>query len=254
MLRSVPANPPLVNAARQARVICETRTPLKTTPDTYVHGVTFWRRAAVWPLSAFLRLWWRTIKVDVPGQNLDEILLQGEPTIFVLWHNRLFVAADMVRRFRASHPLYCLISASSDGAWLTALFSLVGIRTVRGSSSRLGREAAGELLEALGKGNDVGITPDGPRGPCYEMKPGALVVARRSQSRVVLVGMDFESSWRLSSWDGFHIPKPFSRVHMRFLVALPGELEDRDEAALALGRRLAELNPDRKSAPVRKRA
>jgi hypothetical protein len=253
MHRSVPAIAQLVNAARQGCVICETRTPLKPHPD-HVHEIKLWRRIAIWPLSAFLRLWWRTIRVELPAKDLETICLQGEPTIYVLWHNRLFIAADMARRFRAGHPLYCLISASNDGAWLTALFASVGIRTVRGSSSKLGREATGELIEALAKGYDVGITPDGPRGPCYHMKPGALVVARRARTRVVLAGFDFESSWRLSSWDGFHIPKPFSTVHMRFFVAGPNELEDRDEAAIELGRRLEELNPDRKPAPVRKRA
>jgi lysophospholipid acyltransferase (LPLAT)-like uncharacterized protein len=250
----VPAKPRLVNAARQACVICETRAPLKTPPQAHVHGATLWRRIAIWPLSAFLGLWWRTIRINIPDEDRNVVALQGEPTVFILWHNRLFMAPDIVRRFRAGHPISCLVSASRDGAWLTALFSLIGMRTVRGSSSRQGREAAGGLLEALRDGHDVGITPDGPRGPCYDMKPGALVVARRSRARVVLSGFDFESSWRLGSWDGFHVPKPFSRVHMRFEVAPPGELEDRDEAALELGRRLGRLNPDRKPAPVRRKA
>jgi len=208
----------------------------------------------VWPLSALVRLWWRSLRVAVPEEDLRTICLQGEPTIFILWHNRLFMAGDMARRFRGGHPLYCLISASNDGAWLTAFFSSVGLRSVRGSSSRHGREAASGLLEALGAGNDVGITPDGPRGPCYEMKPGALVVARRGQTRVVLIGIDFESSWRLASWDGFHIPKPFSRIRMRFEEARTDESGDRDAAARDWGRRLAEMNPDRVPAPVRRRA
>jgi lysophospholipid acyltransferase (LPLAT)-like uncharacterized protein len=254
MHRSVPAIGRLVNAARQLCGICETKAPLNTPSESYVHGINLWRRIAIWPLSAFLRLWWRTIRVEIPAKDLETIILQGDPTIYILWHNRLFAAADVVRRFRAGHPLCCLISASEDGAWLTALFSSFGIRTVRGSSSRLGREATAELIGALANGYDVGITPDGPRGPCYKMKPGALVVARRARTRVVLVGFDYESSWRLGSWDGFHIPKPLSLIHMRFEVAGPDELEDRDEAAADLGRRLAELNPDRKPAPVRRPA
>lgn len=190
----------------------------------------------------------------IPDGDLKVVTHQGEPTIFVLWHNRLFMAADVVRRYRAGHPLYSLISASNDGAWLAALFGALDLRAVRGSSSRMGREAASDLVDVLRQGCDVGITPDGPRGPSYEMKPGALVVARRSRCRVVLAGMDFESSWRISSWDGFHIPRPFSRIHMRFVTVEPNELEDRDEAASQLGRRLVELNPDRTPAPVRSRA
>ncbi len=66
--------------------------------------------------------------------------------------------------------------------------------------------------------------------------------------------MDFESSWRLASWDGFHLPRPFSAVHMRFETAGADELDERDEAARGLGRRLSSMNPDRIPAPVRRRA
>jgi lysophospholipid acyltransferase (LPLAT)-like uncharacterized protein len=201
-----------------------------------------------------VRLWWLTLRVTVPDEDLRVITLQGEPTLFVQWHNRLFLTADIVRRYRGGHPIYSMISASGDGAWLAAFFSSMGLRAVRGSSSRRGREAATAMVGMLRGGCDAGITPDGPRGPVYEMKPGALIVARRARPRVVLVGIDFESSWRVASWDGFHLPKPFSRVLMRFVTVEPGELDDRDEAARSLGRRLSELNPDRIPAPVRRRA
>ena len=254
MPRSVPAKPGFVNAARQARVICETRAALNTPPERHVHGLPLWWRALTWPLAAIVRIWSMTLRMEFPAEELRNITLLGEPIIFVLWHNRLFIAAEVVRRFRAGHPLYGLVSASRDGAWLAAFFSIAGLRAVRGSSSRLGREAATALVEELRDGNDVGITPDGPRGPVYEMKPGALIVARRARARVMLVGMDYESSWRLRSWDGFHVPKPFSRVHMRCVAVEAGALDNRDEAARQLGGRLAEINPDRKPAPVRRRA
>jgi hypothetical protein len=86
------------------------------------------------------------------------------------------------------------------------------------------------------------------------MKPGTLIVARRARARIVLAGFDFESSWRLASWDGFHLPKPFSIVHMRFQAPAPDEFDDSDEAARDLGRRLAALNPDRRPAPLRRPA
>jgi len=195
-----------------------------------------------------------TIRIRMPEGDLGVIESQAQPTIFVLWHNRLFMTPEIFRRYRKGSRLYSLISASRDGAWLAAFFSAMGMHAVRGSSSRFGREAATALLEMLRAGDDVGITPDGPRGPAYEMKPGALIVARRARTRVVLLGMDFESSWRLSSWDGFHLPRPFSRVHMRFEAVAPEAFDERDEASRRLGQRLVELNPDRIAAPVRKPA
>lgn len=168
------------------------------------------------------------------------------PVAIVLWHNRLFLAAEIVRRYRQGRPAYALVSASKDGAWLTAFFSLAGMRTVRGSSSRLGREAATALVDVLKAGFDVGITPDGPRGPIYELKPGSIIVARRTKAPMLLVGAEFESAWQLNSWDRFVIPKPFSRVRMRCEIIGNEQLTDRDGAAKLIEARLHELNPDLK--------
>jgi lysophospholipid acyltransferase (LPLAT)-like uncharacterized protein len=252
MHRSVPANPALVNAARQAGVNCETRASLNTPPEEYVHSFPLWRRAAVWPLAALVRLWLMTLRVEGPPEDLLAAA-RDEPILFVCWHNRLFIMAELARRFRGARPLYGLISASRDGAWLAAFFSACGLRAVRGSSSRLGHEGARALVNVLRSGSDAGITPDGPLGPAYEMKAGALVVARRAQRTVALLGVDYESSWRLRTWDGFHVPKPFSRVHLRLEVFAVDPRGDRDESARRMGRILAEINPDRKPAPVRRR-
>jgi len=166
------------------------------------------------------------------------------PVVFMLWHNRLFLAPECYRRYRNRRPIYALISASRDGAWLAAFFSLIGMRAVRGSSSRLGREAASLLVEVLREGRDVGVTPDGPRGPCYEFKPGALVVAQLAAAPVLLFGVKYHSAWRLKSWDGFYLPKPFSRVALRCELAPDGVADDRDTGAQRIATRLREINPD----------
>jgi lysophospholipid acyltransferase (LPLAT)-like uncharacterized protein len=198
-----------------------------------------------------VRLWGSTVRFEIPQEDRLVISSAGRPTIFVLWHNRLFLVAEIVRRFRGGHRVHGLVSASKDGAWLAAYYSVAGLGAVRGSSSRLGREAATALVGTLRGGHDIGITPDGPRGPVYEMKPGAMIVARRAQARVILIGIDFESSWRLPSWDGFHLPRPFSRVHMRFVELGAEEIQRRGEDVDDLGGRLLAINPDRKTAPVR---
>ena len=248
------ANGGLVNAARQGRPKCETSAVLNTTPERREPTIALWRQVAIWPVAGLVRLWLSTIRIEMDEPDKAIITARGEPTLYLLWHNRLFMTSEIFHRYRNGQPVYGLISASSDGAWLAAYFYAVGMRAVRGSSSRGGREAASGLVEVLRQGYDVGVTPDGPRGPVYVMKPGALIVARRAQKRVALVGMDFESAWRVSSWDGFHLPRPFSRVRLRFEL-VPGEqLEDRDGAAHRIGARLVELNPDRTPAPVRRRA
>lgn len=197
-----------------------------------------------------IRLWVRTLRFEETPEDVRNFTKCDEPVAMVLWHNRLFLAAMIFLRYRRSRRTYALVSASSDGAWLDAFFSLIGLNTVRGSSHKLGREAVSALVEVLRAGHDVGITPDGPRGPIYELKPGALIVTRRTRVPILLIGADFASAWRFNkSWDRFYLPKPFSRVRMRCELVLPEELADRDAAAARLQARLLELNPDRDFTP-----
>lgn len=198
----------------------------------------------LWPFGVLLKLWGRSLRFEASEADLQAYMKKDVPVAIVLWHNRLFLAAEIVRRYRQGRPAYALVSASQDGAWLSAFFSLAGMRTVRGSSSRLGREAATALVDVLRAGYDVGITPDGPRGPRYELKPGSIIVARRTRAPMLLVGAEFESAWQLKSWDRFVIPKPFSRVRMRCEVVTSDRLADRDVAAAEVQSRLIALNPD----------
>ncbi|MBI5768922.1 MAG: lysophospholipid acyltransferase family protein [Verrucomicrobia bacterium] len=199
----------------------------------------------VWPAAMLMKLWGMSLRFEETPEDIAAYTKNDEPVVMVLWHNRLFLAAEIVRRYRAGRVPYALVSASQDGAWLTAFFALVGLRTVRGSSSRFGREAATELVELLRAGNDIGITPDGPRGPCYELKPGAIIVPRRTGAPLLLIGGEFSSAWRLRSWDRFYIPRPFSRVRMRCELVTNDQLADRDAAAARIQARLLALNPDR---------
>ena len=204
----------------------------------------------MWPLAYLVRLWGRTLRFDTTPEDVRNYSKRDVPVAFVLWHNRLFLASEIYRRYRVGRPLYALISASKDGAWLTAFFAMVGgMEAVRGSSSRLGREAASALVDVQRAGHDIGITPDGPRGPCYDFKSGAIIVPRRTGAPLLLVGGEFESAWQLRSWDRFYLPKPFSRVRMRCELIENEQLADRDAAAAKIRARLLALNPDHDAPP-----
>lgn len=212
-------------------------------PDPTVHHVAGWRRALVWPLAALTRLWGGTLRLDMDAATRSVLEKHDEPVVFALWHNRLFLAAEVYRRHRHGRRLCALISASEDGAWLAAYFSHLGMEAARGSSSRLGRQAAAGMIDALRAGHDGGITPDGPRGPRYVFKPGAIVMVRASGAALILLGCRFSSAWRLKSWDRFCLPRPFSRLAVRAEV-IPAEMLDQPDAAAALGQRLREFSPD----------
>jgi lysophospholipid acyltransferase (LPLAT)-like uncharacterized protein len=213
-----------------------------TKPQAHVvHG---WRRLLLWPLALLARAWNRTLRFEASEDYRQAMAQSDRPVVFLFWHNRLFVAAEIYRRFRGGRATYGLVSASRDGAWLAAFFSLMDMKAVRGSSSRGGREAVAAMVEVLRGGHGLGITPDGPRGPRYDFKDGGLVVARRAGARVLLLGMEFTSAWRLRSWDGFYLPKPFSRVRLRSTWVPDEVLNERDNTSTALRAQLLALNPE----------
>jgi lysophospholipid acyltransferase (LPLAT)-like uncharacterized protein len=74
-----------------------------------------------------------------------------------------------------------------------------------------------ELIRLVDSGFDVGITPDGPRGPRYTFNPGAITLAQKTGAKILPIRVIYSKYWRLKSWDGFMIPKPFSRVEVTLL-------------------------------------
>jgi len=95
--------------------------------------------------------------------------------IFVFWHNRIFLMPYLFRKHwhtRQRDRVAVLVSASKDGEHLARVLSKFNLICVRGSSSRRGKEALRELARLVEEGYDVGITPDGPRGPKYHCQDG----------------------------------------------------------------------------------
>jgi lysophospholipid acyltransferase (LPLAT)-like uncharacterized protein len=217
--------------------------------DSTVYQVRGWRLLAVWLLGLVVRDWCRTLRFEASAADLEAGRHASEPIMILIWHNRLFVAPWVMRVLRTQRPVYALVSASRDGAVLARFFGFVGIDAVRGSSSRLGREALHELIGCQRAGNDMAVTPDGPRGPVYEMKPGALLAARRTRSPLLLYGFSFAKAWRLRSWDRFNVPRPFSRVVFRCEKIDPHTLGHGAEAVAKLRARLLELSGE-PAAPV----
>ena len=176
-------------------------------------------RLARW-LIAFgfwlLQIWARTLRYEVD----DRADVVGKPVsenyIAALWHNRLLLISFALKKFLPQRPGAGLISASRDGDLIADLTRRFGFDVVRGSSSRLGASALRELENVLAFGHDVLITPDGPRGPAYELGPGIVFLAQKTGAAVVPINMEFSSCWRVNSWDGFILPHPFAKVRVIF--------------------------------------
>lgn len=177
-----------------------------------------WREEAaafsIWMAGRLLVATWRFELVDQSGMDLART---NEPVIYALWHNRLAATLAIfywLEKEGYSKRIAGLISASRDGALLARTVGKFGLRAVRGSSSRRGPQALLELRTALQEGWQVAITPDGPRGPKYEVKPGIISLAQLSGVPIIPVGVHFGSKARLRSWDSFQVPFPFSRCQV----------------------------------------
>lgn len=184
--------------------------------------------------STLIRLWTRTLKFQF-GADVQQIIESKlPPLVAVLWHNRLFAVPEFYRRYVHNRKLAAIVSASSAGAWLSGLLEQMGVKPIRGSRNRRGVQAFREMLKASKSGYDIGITPDGSRGPIYDMKPGAATLALRTGTPIVLLSFNFQQAFRLKSWDRFYIPLPFSTIEVKMdLIEKGHALLDNDAKQVA---------------------
>ncbi len=214
------------------------------------HHQSFGLKTILSPLGIFYRLWTLTLRLSYRDEDgRAEIKKVNEPITIVLWHNRLFIAGEWHQRFRKKRRCYGLISGSRDGAWLETFYGWAGIRAIRGSRNRRGAEATRELIRLVKAGHDAGVTPDGSRGPKYQAKSGALLIARASRSPVALLSFSYNWAIRLNSWDQFVIPLPFAKVRVRTKILPYEELfyeRDLEEATRRVEHLLMEMTDDPK--------
>jgi lysophospholipid acyltransferase (LPLAT)-like uncharacterized protein len=134
------------------------------------------------------------------------------PIVFVIWHGQLLPLLYQHRDERVA----VLISEHADGEIIARIATRLGYQTVRGSTSRGAARALLGLARVVGEGNDLAITPDGPRGPAKSLAPGAVIVAHRTGAPLIAAAVSVSRAWRLRSWDQFVIPKPFARLHFAY--------------------------------------
>jgi lysophospholipid acyltransferase (LPLAT)-like uncharacterized protein len=153
------------------------------------------------------------------------------PVVILVWHNRILAMPAVYRRYYPKRKgILVLTSASRDGAYLSEFVRCFGMGSVRGSTSRRGAAALLDLIRNLEAGFDLCITPDGPRGPRYNLGPGALLLSERCQVPLLPLLVEYSAFWRFKSWDGFAVPKPFCRVTITALPLIKIEPSDSEAA------------------------
>ena len=156
-----------------------------------------------------LRLLARTWRIQAYGaESYLTLRKAAKPFVFAFWHGSML---PLVWRHRGEGAAV-LVSLHKDGEIIARICDALGLRTIRGSTTRGGGRALLGLVRELEAGYEVAVTPDGPKGPRHHFAPGALMAAQRAKAPIVPIGVHCASAWHLKSWDRFMIPKPFARV------------------------------------------
>ena len=138
--------------------------------------------------------------------------LGDEPFIMACWHGELLMIPYAYTRYKKNPHVKLLISEHFDGNLIAKTLNYFGFETIRGSSTRGGAKALIQSIKELKNGYDLGITPDGPKGPRHEVSDGIVVMAQKAKVKITLVEIKPSAYWQLNSWDKFVIPKPFGTI------------------------------------------
>jgi len=199
---------------------------------------TFFQRFFAWLLWAIIRLISATLRYRVRDPHGFLERKDISQAIYCVWHNRLALCMKLYFTFSGEHRSKAgvagLVSASRDGAFLTAILQCFGVQPVRGSSSRRGAQALLELKTWAERGYDLAITPDGPRGPRYTVQDGAMSMAQVTGLPVVPAAYHLKWKIQLKSWDRFQIPLPFSicEVTAGKIFHVPRDISDSEREGL----------------------
>ncbi len=170
-------------------------------------------------LYGLIRVIGATMRFEVKGwENFSE----GEPFVYCFWHNRIPIATYFWRQ----RGIVVMSSRSFDSEYIARFIQRFGYGAARGSSTRGGKAALIQMIRAVRAGKSAAFTVDGPRGPSYEVKPGAVLLAAKAKAAILPFSISLNRYWQLPSWDKIQIPKPFARAVV--VVGQPSKVEDKE--------------------------
>jgi lysophospholipid acyltransferase (LPLAT)-like uncharacterized protein len=186
-----------------------------------------------WAGYLFIRVVGATLRYNFiaePGCLADENAAAAPGTIWCFWHRAVLPATY---RFR-NQGLAVMTSRSFDGEYIARIIQKLGFIAVRGSSSRGAVGALIGMRQQLEQGHSAVFTIDGPRGPRYVAKPGAVLLAKKTGAPINCFYVAVERAWILNSWDQMIIPKLFSRavIYASSPIHVPQDATDEQMSAL----------------------
>lgn len=196
------------------------------------------RRVLIWILPTLSFVLIKLIYLTCKKKFYIEKNGSATPSIYVFWHGELLLVAFAYIHYAKRTSLDAMISRHFDGELIARLIRLFGGGVMRGSSSKGGTAVLREALKSLHKGRDIGITPDGPRGPKHSVANGVAALAMLKKVPIITINCKPSSYWKMKSWDEFCIPKPFSTLEFYFGNPFSVEGLEMEEAKRTIQERL----------------
>lgn len=151
----------------------------------------------------------RSIRIEkVNVKSLEKLKLEDKPYVLAFWHGTMLLPWYL----HGNPNVVALTSKSKDGDLLAKLLKKWNYKVVRGSSSSGGEIALGIMVDYAKNNFSIAITPDGPKGPRYRFKAGAVITAKKSGLPIILIGIGHQRKKILENWDKFEVPYFFSRA------------------------------------------
>jgi lysophospholipid acyltransferase (LPLAT)-like uncharacterized protein len=159
----------------------------------------------------------RTAAYQVQGlQNFWESTNAGRPVIWVAWHGMTMMLSGFVLRHYRADSLVIMMPDDWRGETLAHWAAKIGATpwrlNLKGDTSMGAARKLAEMVRLLRGGKDAYITPDGPDGPAYHIKPGVAYLARKTGATILPAGAYTRSGYRLNRWDRYVVPRPFARI------------------------------------------
>lgn len=175
------------------------------------------------PPTAFLvgRALWASLRLEVFGsEHVAAAYEKHGQVIMSFWHNRLLLFPYAYRYQMQLHRLVAMVSRSHDGQLVAGFLERFGFRTLRGSSSQGGMAIFSQAVRMAREGYDIAISPDGPRGPRYQVQPGIIKLAQMTGLPILPVSYQVSIRKEIDSWDRFIVPGPFAKVAVEVSAAI----------------------------------
>lgn len=173
---------------------------------------TFFRKVGVVIIPPLVYLLMRIIWLTTKKKFHFVSPIGDEQHVCVTWHSELFMSPQAYRHIHKKHPASAIISQHFDGALIAKTLHYLHIRPLRGSSRKGAKQVLLQAFKSIKSGEEVLITPDGPRGPRHSMSDGAIGIALKSKLPIFVMNYTADKYWQFNSWDKFVIPKPFTKV------------------------------------------